>query len=96
MKRRTEIKIEIERSLIISRSEGKALAWCAECAAQVRMLRPEDAAAAARVSVRTIYRWVEGGKLHFSETPEGPNGPNAMLRICLNSLMCDRNNEPRR
>ena len=92
MKKRTEIKIEIERSLIISRSEAEALAWCAECAAHVRMLRPEDAAAVARVSVRTIYRWVEAGKLHFSETPEGPNG---MLRICLNSLMRDRNNEPR-
>jgi hypothetical protein len=90
MKRRTEIKIEIERSLIIRRPEAEAIAWCAECAARVQMLKPEDAAVVARVSVRTIYRWVEAGKLHFSETPEGPNGPNAMLRICLNSLMRDR------
>lgn len=95
MKKRTEIKIEIERSLLIhqpGRPEREVIAWCEECAAQVRMLRPEDAAVAAHVSVRTIYRWVEAGKLHFSETPEGPNSPNVVLRICLNSLVRVRNN----
>jgi len=84
MKRRTEIKIEVERSLLIRRPRAEAFAWCAECAARVRMLRPEEAAIAACVSVRTIYRWVEAGRLHFSETTEGP------LLICSNSLMCDR------
>lgn len=86
MKRRTEIKIEIERSLLVKpfgrsgRPEREMLAWCAECAAQVPMLRPEEAAAVAEISVRTIYRWVEAGKLHFSETPDG------LLFICFNAL----------
>ena len=89
MKRRTEIKIEIERSLLINKPgqpERKVSAWCAECAAQVRLLRPEEVAVAAHVSPRTVYRWVEAGKLHFTETPEGG------LRICLNSLGRVRNN----
>jgi len=88
MKRRT-IRIEIERSLTThqpGRPEHEAIARCAECAGQVHMLRPEDAAAAARLSVRTIYRWVEAGRLHFIEAPE------ESLRICLNSLMRAPNN----
>jgi predicted site-specific integrase-resolvase len=44
------------------------------------MLTPEEAAALAQVSSRTIYRRVEAGELHFAETPEEP------LLICLDSL----------
>jgi hypothetical protein len=84
MKRRTEIKIKIERSLLISQLEREVTAWCVECAAQVRLLRPEEAAVAARVSPRTIYRWVEAGQLHFSEMPNG------LLLICLASLARER------
>jgi len=31
------------------------------------MIRPEEAARIAGVNTRTIYRWVEEGKIHFSE-----------------------------
>ena len=44
------------------------------------MIAPEQAAQMARVGPRTIYTWVESGKLHFLETPEGS------LLICLDSL----------
>ena len=44
------------------------------------MIEPVQAAKLARVSQRTIYRWVEGGKVHFLELPGGE------LLICLNSL----------
>lgn len=87
MKRRTEIKIEIERSLLVKRPgqpEREMFAWCAQCAAQTPMLRPEEAAAAAQVSPRTIYRWIEAGKLHFTEAPDG------LLFVCLNSLASNR------
>ena len=44
------------------------------------MITPDEAAALCEVSTRTIYRWLESGGIHFSETAsEG-------LLICLSSL----------
>ena len=80
-RKRTEISIETHRQLVISRRRGSVIAWCPECAGQVKMVTPDEAAIVARVSSRTIYRWVEIQKLHFSETPEG------LLLICLDSLL---------
>jgi excisionase family DNA binding protein len=82
-KKRTKVTVEIERSLVI-RKRGRAVqAWCAECGDEVAMVTPEEAACAADVSTRTIYRWVEAGKLHFTETREG------FLLVCRNSLKGD-------
>ena len=83
-KRKIEITIEAERSVIIRKKRNDMQAWCAHCAAQVRLVTPEEAALVAGVSQRTIYSWVEAAKLHFSETPAG------LLLICLNSLAPDR------
>jgi predicted site-specific integrase-resolvase len=44
------------------------------------MISPEQAARIAGVSTRTIYAWLESGKVHFLEVPE------ASLLICLDSL----------
>lgn len=44
------------------------------------MVSVDESAILARVSSRMIYRWLEAGKLHSAETPEG------LLLICLNSL----------
>jgi len=41
---------------------------------------PEEAAMMAGVSWRTISQWVEEGRVHFTETPEG------LLLICINSV----------
>jgi predicted site-specific integrase-resolvase len=43
------------------------------------MVSPDEAAALVQASPRIIYRWVEAGVVHFTETPEG-------LLICLDSL----------
>ena len=80
-RKRTEISIETHRQLVIRRRKDSALAWCPECAAQVKMVTPEEAAIVACVSSRTIYRWVEIHKLHFSETSEG------LLLICIDSVL---------
>jgi excisionase family DNA binding protein len=79
-KRRTEITIEAHRVLVIRRSRDVVRAWCEECAEPVRMVTPDEAAALAGVTARTIYRWVKAEKLHFTETPE------RSLLICLRSL----------
>ncbi|MGB7921885.1 MAG: hypothetical protein WCF57_01440 [Pyrinomonadaceae bacterium] len=81
MKRRTKILLEITQLLVIRRRSGdSALSWCATCAKNVHMISTDNAAIIARQSTRTIYRWVEAGRLHFTEQPEG------QLLICLDSL----------
>ena len=78
--RRTEIRIETERVLLVRSGSRPLLAWCARCGRKVEMLEPRQAVKAGRVSERVIYRWVEEGKLHFLESSDGE------LLICLKSL----------
>jgi excisionase family DNA binding protein len=79
-KRRTETRVEIERVVVIRQRRGVGQAWCADCAQPVTMVTAEEAAAVAGVTRRTIYRWVEAEKIHFTETPDGA------LLVCLNSI----------
>jgi len=78
-KKRTEVTIEIEEAVIRS-LKGPVVAWCPQCAENVRMLDAHEAAVAAGVSSRAIYCDVEAGRLHFVDTGDGT------LVICLNSL----------
>lgn len=78
--KRTRITTETRR-IVIARRGGFAVdGWCHACKQKVRMTGVDEAAALAGVTVRTIYRWVEAGKVHFTETPEG------FLIICANSV----------
>jgi excisionase family DNA binding protein len=43
------------------------------------MITPNEAAAVMNVSSRTIYRWIEGGGLHFTEE-------SGTLLVCMASL----------
>ena len=79
MRTRTEITVETDRWIVVSRR--RRIAWCAVCSRQVEMLNIDDAAIFARVNSRTIFRWAESGAVHSSETPEGlllicPHSPN--------------------
>ena len=82
MKRRTEITIETDRLLVVShpRNHRRTHVWCGCCADFVEMLATDDAALLAGVNSLTIFHWVESGRLHSIETPEG------LLLICPNSL----------
>jgi thiol-disulfide isomerase/thioredoxin len=81
--RRIEIVAYSERTLTIKKPNFPALAWCPPCAAEARMITPDEAAAVADVNVRTIYRWVETARVHFMEVNSGA------LLICLDSLPVD-------
>ncbi|NOT59882.1 MAG: hypothetical protein HOP19_06610 [Acidobacteria bacterium] len=79
--KRTETTIETYQVQIVRRRKPETEAWCSACAAAVRMVTPEAAAALSAVTPRTIYRRIEAGQLHFIETPDGT------LFICTNSLI---------
>ena len=79
MKTRTEITLEMDRWVVLSRTNR--IAWCSNCSRYVEMMSVDDAAIFAKVSSRTIFRWAESGALHSSETREGlllicPRSPN--------------------
>jgi excisionase family DNA binding protein len=78
--KRLEITVETYERLII-KSTGRREIPCAECGRVVQMLKPDEATVLLGIRVRTIYRWVESGRLHFMEWPDGS------LLICLNSLL---------
>ena len=75
-----EITVERDELSVIKRPVHRALNWCAQCAERVPMVTPDEAVAVAGCSAREIYRWVEAGRVHFTETPQG------LLSICLRSL----------
>ena len=73
--------IEAEEFVAIKASRRSELGWCVSCRRRVQMATAEEAAQLARVSPRTIYRWADAGKFHFTETPEG------LLFVCRDSLL---------
>lgn len=79
MKKRIEITIETDR-LLIFEERKRIFIWCAPCGKRVEGITTDDAAIRARVNSRTIFRWVESGRVHYTETPEG------LLLICPHSL----------
>ena len=81
--RRTKITIETRRRLwMLSRESGRDF-WCAACAAKAAFLPVTVASRVAGVSERTIYRWVESGKLHAIE-------PCGAVLICVHSILGER------
>jgi len=76
---RIEITVDTDEVLAIRRPAVVILAWCSKCSARVRMITVDEAAAAASVSPRVIYRRLEAGRIHFTETIHD-------VLICANSI----------
>lgn len=75
-----EITVETRR-LFIHRWAKRAPIRCLACSSAAEWVTPGQAAELAGVNTRSVYRWVEAERLHFTETAE-----QAPL-ICLNSLL---------
>jgi len=80
MQRRVEITIEKHKRMILRGLRKRRVSWCRQCTKGSVLLRPEEAAVTAGVTVRTVNRWVEADVVHFDETPDG------RLLICANSV----------
>jgi hypothetical protein len=87
-KRRIEITVEKRRLVVLSQPNHSVHAWCETCGAQVLMVTPDEAAQLCQVSTRTIYRRIETGPLHFTETETG------FSLVCLQSLESNSNSNP--
>ena len=78
--RTIELTFERTEFFAVLNPRRSTVAQCAECGGRVPVVTPEEAASIAGVMARTIYHWVEAGRVHFMETPEG------LLLVCLASL----------
>jgi excisionase family DNA binding protein len=66
--------------LVLRHRNRSVEAWCKTCDEQVQMVTPDEAAQLYQVSTRTVYRRIENGRLHFTETERG------FSLICIQSL----------
>lgn len=78
--KRTEINIETDRIFVLSRRKVSVVSWCNECGKRTKMVTVDEAATIAGATSRTIYRWADAERLHFTEAAAG------VLMICFNSL----------
>jgi hypothetical protein len=86
--RRTEKTVEIHEFYAIRNASGSLPALCADCpTADAIMLAPEQAAGLAHVTTRMIYRWVEIGAIHYTETTNG------LLLVCVRSIVATKNQD---
>lgn len=80
LRRRVEITIQRSELTLGSAPQSAVLEVCSGCQCEVKMLPVELAAKAARVSQRTLYRWIEEDQVHYRELSDGT------VLICENSL----------
>ena len=80
-RKKTEVTVERDQILVIKRLDNREPRSCSECGELARMVSVDEAASIAGSTARAIYRQVETGQIHFSETTDG------LLLICLNSLL---------
>jgi hypothetical protein len=79
--RKTEKAVEIHEFYVIRTTSGSLPALCDKCSSgDAFMVAPEQAAALAHIPLRTIYRGVESGLVHYREAANGS------IVVCLKSL----------
>jgi hypothetical protein len=83
---RVESNGERSQIFIINRAGVAEQKSCSRCTESSGMITADEAAALQGVSTRVIYRWLEGGAIHFIETTKGE------LFICLKTLVANAKN----
>ena len=76
-RRRIEITLERERSLVVGRRKTSIKGWCEGCGPSVRTVTPDETN---RYDRADDQRLVEFGRFHFGE------GSAASLLVCVESL----------
>lgn len=80
IKRKTAVVVKKHQLTTVHLTRPPIRAWCGSCRVEVLMLTVDEASALAQTDARNIFRRVEAGELHFSETERGA------LLVCAASL----------
>lgn len=72
--------VQTREIVVVHRHLPRTLRFCPECRKTLWMVSSDEARQLAGISTRTLYRWLESGRLHYVETPTGD------VRVCLESL----------
>ena len=85
MKRRTEITIETERTIIGSGNQANArqMRWCNDCHSQTRHVSLDEASDLLRLSSKSILRLMGADCQHVNKKGGGN------IFVCLNSLLVE-------
>jgi hypothetical protein len=86
IKRKTEIFVSTNRRFIVRQSPSVEPVFCPACSQA--MLSSEQAAVVFETNCRTVFRLVESGSIHFTETETGS------VMVCLPSLATVLRDEP--
>jgi hypothetical protein len=70
-KRIIEIEFERHETFVIRPARPGPRPACSQCAGAQPMLTAGEAARLVGVSQRVVFRWLDQGRVHFCETPEG-------------------------
>ena len=79
--RYTEIAIELDQVITITRRPPAVSDWCAACESRVVMVTLEEASALVSISVLAVVRIIDAHLVHFTENNTG------VIRLCLPSLL---------
>ena len=74
------ITVETDTVIVVRRA-STAPAWCPVCQAQVDAITLDKSSPAEPAAVAQIQSWLNSGKLHLWQQPNGPT------QICLASLL---------
>jgi len=78
--RHTEIAIELDQVITITRRPRVLLDWCSACGSTVVTVTLEEGSSLVSISTLAIVRMVEAHQVHFTET-------KGLIRLCLRSLL---------
>lgn len=76
------ITLERIKRTTIRLRPAESIRWCASCNAMTAMLAPNEAAFQMQITAREIFRLIESGNIHFTETETGG------LFVCPHSEDC--------
>jgi hypothetical protein len=81
---KTVITIENYRRTVTHSRLSTLNAHCGHCNVETQMISPGEAAALLQTTARELFRRIEAGDIHFSETENGG------LLVCRNSCQAAR------
>jgi predicted DNA-binding transcriptional regulator AlpA len=65
------INVERHETLVIKASARLRTGYCPDCSGRVELINLNEAVRISGLSSRSVYRLIERGQIHFTETADG-------------------------